>query len=193
MIFPAHRHLLTATLAFSVVCGCKRPTPITVSQTRPQAAVPIPEEPASQPAIARPRAPAPAARPPIATLEGAYLKAAAEQDRREVLWEIFDAPPAEAVPAIARLLRAEKRADLRIEMLDSLDSFDGEVDAKLAILTRELVDQPAQGEVREAALDALLNLQDRRAIPLWKKLAASDDSEVIETARNTIEALESLP
>jgi HEAT repeat protein len=193
MIFPAHhRHLLATALMLNVVYGCKRPTPITTSEASPQAALAAPEEPSSEPSIARPSGAAPVVRPSVATLLGAYLAASAEQDRREVLWEIFDAPPTEAVPAIARLLVAEKRADLRIEMLDSLDGFDGQVDAKLAILTGELIDQPAQGEVREAALDALLNLQDRRAIPLWKKLAATEDAEVIETARSTIKALESI-
>lgn len=122
-----------------------------------------------------------------------YTSAGEEQKRRDLIWELLDAPPADGVAGVDRMLQVEKRGSLRIELFDALESFPGSEPAKIDILKREIPEIRQRGDVFDAALDALLNVQHRDAIPVWNKLAEKGDDEIKDVARSAIQALESLP
>lgn len=140
-------------------------------------------------------APEVAPEPPPGTqqpLFNRYLASRTDAERRNAIDDLRHLPAREAVPTIGRLLTRENRAELRILLLDSLDACPGEPQAKLAIIRRELLEHSTTGDVREAALDALLNIQHRDAIPLWRALSVNANEQLLDTACQAITALESL-
>ncbi len=128
----------------------------------------------------------------IDAIASAYSAESDEGKRRELIWEMLEAPPADGIAGIGRLLESEKRASLRVKLFDSLDSFSGFESEKLRVVARELSTQRAVGEVRDAAIDALLNIQHRDAIPVWEALAAGGDEEMRDVANAAIAALRAL-
>jgi hypothetical protein len=111
--------------------------------------------------------------------------------RRELISDLSTVPAQEAVPVVAELVELEGDVDLRVILLDALDVFDGEVPAKLLILSNLLGHRGLPDEVHEAALDALQNIQDARAIPVWEQLLKDPDPEQREVAREMIAMLRS--
>ena len=178
------RPFARAIAVLSLLAGCDRPMPLDVpAAARPSTPVAIG---AAQAVVShRPRR-------PTAELVASYLRSADAAKRREALYDLHLAPADEGVPAIDRLLITETDPDLLTELLDSLAVFDGEVEAKLRALGGALFEHPVHGDVREAALDALLDLQDRRAITLWQRLLADPIDDVRDLARNTINELQAL-
>jgi len=128
----------------------------------------------------------------VDAIANAYATEGDEEKRRELIWELLDAPPSDGITGLGRLLESEKRASLRVELFDSLDSFPGFESEKLRIVARELSTQRTAGAVRDAAIDALLNIQHRDAIPVWETLAAGGDEEMRDVAKSAIEALRTL-
>ena len=187
-------HLRTLALILFTLTACER-APAPQAPSTPQ---PVPNsEPLQQAAPISEIQPAPevAPEPPPGTqqpLFNRYLASRADEERRNAIDELRRLPAREAVPTIGRLLTRENRAELRILLLDSLDACPGEPQAKLAIVRRELLEHSTTGDVREAALDALLNIQHRDAIPLWRALSVNANEQLLDTARQAITALESL-
>ena len=179
-------HAFTRWLATLLVAGplaaCDRPMPLDAPGERRRADPAAPVQPLGREGQGG---------PPASALTARYLEATDRDRRRKALYDLHDVAPRDGVAALDRLLREETDTDLQVELLDSLAVYDGEVDAKVAILTRALVEQPVHGDAREAALDALLDLQDRRTIPLWQRLADDRSDEVRDLARSTIEELRS--
>jgi hypothetical protein len=178
--------------------ACERPRPLTA----PPPIVPAPEAAISSALNAadsgNPGRPPPssAAHPggtkPNAALVPIYAAEPDAERRRAIIADLLGGEPITGVAAVGELLKLEKRSELRVALFDALDSFDGQVPAKLALIRAELLEHRASGEAREAATDALLNIQDRAAIPLWKTLQEDADDSLHDVARQAITALEAL-
>lgn len=187
-------HVRTLAVVLSALTACERaPAPQAPSTPQPVAN----PEPVQQAAPISETQPAPEVvpEPPPGTQQppfNRYLASRTDEERRNAIDDLRHLPAREAVPAISRLLTRENRAELRILLLDSLDACPGEPQAKLAIIRREILEHSTTGDVREAALDALLNIQHRDAIPLWQTLSVDANEQLLDTARQAITALESL-
>ena len=181
------------TVAFLVtIAGCDRPRPLNDRTQPADRAQPL-QPPVEGPVSALPgRSPKVEPARGVDAIANAYAAESDEGKRRELIWEMLEAPPADGIAGVGRLLESEKRASLRVELFDSLDSFPGFESEKLRIVARELSTQRAVGEVRDAAIDALLNIQHRDAIPVWEALAAGGDEEIRDVANAAIAALRTL-
>ena len=143
-----------------------------------------------------PGAPIPAVNPldmpdtkPLPVLEKDYLANTNREDRLDLMMDITDWPGPETVKVLTRLFQAETDAELRVDLLDSLLSIDGSVDEKLAMLALGAAKgQPT--EVRQSAIDGLIDLEDQRVIPILNGLLNDPDEEIREGAKDALEMLQ---
>ncbi len=121
-------------------------------------------------------------------LEEEYRRAPATlDDRLPTIYQIAALPAAVAVPSLARLFVAESQTDLKAEILSALHDPDGEVDAKLSLLTVAILpDQPF--EVRRTAIETMTGLADPRALNLLQGLVTDHDPLIREAAMSAITA-----
>ncbi len=129
---------------------------------------------------------------PLPALEKDYLANTNRDDRLDLMMDITDWPGAETVKVLARLFQAEADPELRVDLLDSLLSIEGSVEEKLAMLTLGTAKgQPT--EVRQSAIDGLIDLEDQRVIPILNGLLNDPDEEIREGAKDALEMLQSAP
>lgn len=129
---------------------------------------------------------------PLPQLEKDYLANTNREDRLDLMMDITDWPGPETVKVLTRLFQAETDAELRVDLLDSLLSIEGSVTEKLALLTLGAAKgQPT--EVRQSAIDGLIDLEDQRAIPILNGLLNDPDEEIREGAKDALEMLQTPP
>ena len=168
-------------VAFLLMAACDRPKPLNSPVAPPNVgSVEHPAHAKEAESSPAPLAASTRATPvrPVAAVIAEYTSAGDEQKRRELLWELMDAQPADGVAGVDLMLKTEKRTSLRVELFDALDSFSGCQQSKLGILSRKLGSIRLDGDAFDAALDALMNVQHRDAIPVWKALAERGDDEL---------------
>jgi hypothetical protein len=197
-----NHHALRIVVAAICACapGCERPAPLP-----PEAPITPPAAPAlshareamiaDRPTSGNPVAPAEVQSPAprdAGSIVASYRVQMEVTNRHALVAELSDLPPAKGVAAVGELLAFEKRPELREALLDTLDAFAGEEAAKVALLRTELLENRTGAASRDAAIDALLNIQHRAALPLWKALLEDADEETRDVARQAIAALESL-
>jgi len=122
-------------------------------------------------------------------LLAAYLESTDADERRRLLDDLPDVAPDEGVAALGRLLEAESVPALQVELLRSLAVYEGQVVRKLAVLDRMLMRGPADPTVRNAALHALRDVRDPRAIPIWERLLDAPDEDARALARSAMDTL----
>lgn len=126
---------------------------------------------------------------PLPVLEKDYLANTNREDRLDLMMDITDWPGPETVKVLTRLFQAETDPELRVDLLDSLLSIDGSVEEKLAMLTLGAAKgQPT--EVRQSAIDGLIDLEDKRVIPILNGLLNDPDEEIREGAKDALEMLQ---
>jgi len=122
-----------------------------------------------------------------------YDNTADFQKRVTLIYEISgndDAP--DVVDALAHLFLNEQDQELKIELVNSLGDVDGQNDKKLAILSSALrPDQPR--EVRQEAVDAMGDLQDKRGIQILQSYSNDPDPDLKDTVQDTIDQLQKSP
>ncbi len=129
---------------------------------------------------------------PLPVLEKDYLANTNREDRLDLMMDITDWPGPETVKVLTRLFQAETDAELRVDLLDSLLSIEGSVDEKLSLLALGTAKgQPT--EVRQSAIDGLIDLEDPRVIPILNGLLNDPDEEIREGAKDAIEMLQTPP
>lgn len=129
--------------------------------------------------------------PSPADLERNYAATADVDDRIDIVYALAGDGSPEALNVLGRLFRNEKDTQLKAEILTCVDSFDEPVNTKLFILSTAIsAGQPE--EVREAAIDALESVVDRRAIPIWRTLLNDKDFEIRDAAKEQIEDLQAI-
>lgn len=129
---------------------------------------------------------------PLPVLEKNYLATTNREDRLDLMMDITDWPGPETVKVLTRLFQAETDAELRVDLLDSLLSIEGSVDEKIALLTLGTAKgQPT--DVRQSAIDGLIDLEDKRVIPILNGLLNDPDEEIREGAKDALEMLQTAP
>jgi hypothetical protein len=129
---------------------------------------------------------------PLPTLEKDYSATTNRDQRLDIMMDIAETPGAEAVKALTRLFEVETDLDLKVDLLDSLLGIEGFKDEKLIMLTLG-ARQGLPSEVRQSAIDGLIDLDDQRVIPVLNGLLNDPDAEIREAAKDAIEMLQSQP
>jgi hypothetical protein len=129
---------------------------------------------------------------PLPVLEKNYLATTNRDDRLDIMMDISDWPGPESVRVLTRLFQAETDNDLKVDLLDSLLGIEGHVEAKLAMLTLG-TQKGLPTEVRQAAIDGLIDLDDQRVIPILNGLLNDPDEEIREGAKDALEMMQSQP
>jgi hypothetical protein len=129
---------------------------------------------------------------PVPVLEKDYATATNRDTRLDIMMDIAEIPGAESVKALTRLFEAETDLDLKVDLLDSLLGIEGFKDEKLIMLTMG-ARQGLPSEVRQSAIDGLIDLEDPRAVPILNGLLNDPDPEIREGAKDALEILQSEP
>lgn len=127
---------------------------------------------------------------PLPVLEKDYASATNRDARLDIMMDIAETPGAEAVRALTRLFEIETDGDLKVDLLDSLLGIDGFKEEKLIMLTMG-ARQGLPQEVRQSAIDGLIDLDDSRVIPVLNGLLNDSDPEIREGAQDALEMLQS--
>ncbi len=125
-------------------------------------------------------------------LERGYGATTNRDERLDVIMDVAEFPGAESVRVLARLFEAETDPDLKVDLVDSLLGIEGHKTEKLALLTLA-IRQGLPTEVRQSAIDGLIDLEDPRAIALLNSLLNDPDPEIREGAQDAIELLQTPP
>ena len=129
---------------------------------------------------------------PLAVLEKEYAATTNRDERLDAMMDISEQPGPEAVRALARLFQFETDTDLKVDLLDSLLGIEGQVEEKLKMLTLGTA-KGLPGEVRQSAIDGLIDLDDPRVIPVLNGLLNDPDEEIRDSAKDALEMLQSQP
>ena len=129
---------------------------------------------------------------PLPVLEKEYVTTTNRDTRLDLMMDIADAPGPEAVRALTRLFQIETDPDLKVDLLDSLLGIEGQVEEKLKMLTLG-AEKGLPTDVRQSAIDGLIDLDDPRVIPVLNGLLNDPDEEVREGAKDALEMLQSKP
>ena len=129
---------------------------------------------------------------PLPVLEREYAATTNRDERLDLMMDVADSPGPEAVRALARLFQLETDPDLKVDLLDSLLGIEGQVDEKLILLS--LGSQKGlPKEVRQAAVDGLIDLDDQRVIPILNGLLNDPDEDIRESAKDALEMVQAQP
>ena len=127
---------------------------------------------------------------PLPALEKDYASATNRDTRLDIMMDIAETPGADAVRALTRLFEIETDTDLKIDLLDSLLGIDGFKEDKLIMLTLG-ARQGLSSEIRQSAIDGLIDLDDARVIPVLNGLLNDPDEEIREGAQDALEMIQS--
>lgn len=129
---------------------------------------------------------------PLPVLEKEYTATTNRDTRLDLIMDIADAPGPESILALSRLFDTETDADLKVDLLDSLLGIEGFVEEKLKLLAKG-AQKGLPGDVRQSAIDGLIDLDDQRVIPVLNGLLNDPDEEIRESAKDALEMLQSQP
>ena len=129
---------------------------------------------------------------PLAVLEKEYAATTNRDERLDAMMDIAEQPGPEAIRALTRLFQLETDTDLKVDLLDSLLGIEGQVEEKLKLLTLGTA-KGLPGEVRQSAIDGLIDLDDQRVIPVLNGLLNDPDEEIRDSAKDALEMLQSQP
>ena len=182
---PVHANPMTSPPSAAVVPSTPPNTPPLVSV--PRASGPPELRPAPV-ATVQPDNPAPDTKP-LPVLEKEYLATTNTDTRLDLMMDIAEMPGPDAVKALTRLFEQEKDMDLKVDLLDSLLGIEGAKEEKLIMLTMGSR-QGLPAEVRQSAIDGLIDLDDQRVIPILNGLLNDPDQEVREGAQDALEMIQ---
>ena len=129
---------------------------------------------------------------PLPVLEKEYVATTNRDTRLDLMMDISDFPGPDAVRALTRLFQVETDADLKVDLLDSLLGIEGQVEEKLKMLVLG-TEKGLPTDVRQSAIDGLIDLDDPRVIPIFNGLLNDPDEEIREGAKDALEMLQSKP
>ena len=127
---------------------------------------------------------------PLPVLEKEYAATTNRDERLDLMMDIAEVSSPESVKALTRLFEVETDPDLKVDLLDSLLGIEGFNDEKLIMLTMG-ARQGLPSDVRQSAIDGLIDLDDQRVIPILNGLLNDPDAEIREAAKDALELVQS--
>ena len=129
------------------------------------------------------------ATPTAPELEKTYLANPDFTERVQVIFQLSDLGTVDALGVLGRLFQKEQDPDLRIQVLNSLFDIEGQDDKKAALLAAGVAtNQPK--DVRDAAIDALGDIEAKRAVPILQSILSDTDEDIREHAKDVIEQVQ---
>ena len=129
------------------------------------------------------------ATPTAPELEKNYLANPDFTERVQVIFQLSDLGSVDALGVLGRLFQKEQDPDLRVQILNSLFDIEGQDDKKSALLAAGVAtNQPK--DVRDSAIDALGDIEAKRAVPILQSLLNDTDEDIREHAKDIIEQLQ---
>ncbi len=129
---------------------------------------------------------------PLPVLLKEYASTTNRDERLDLMMDIADLPAPESIRALALLFDAETDPELKVDLLDSLLGIDGFPEEKLKMLASG-TKQGLPSDVRQSAIDGLIDLDDQRVIPILNGLLNDPDEEIRESAKDALEMIQSQP
>jgi len=142
----------------------------------------VPIDPQEMPADAK----------PLPVLEKNYLVTTNRDDRLDIMMDIAENSSAETVKALTRLFEAETDPDLKVDLIDSLLGIEGFKEEKLVMLAMG-AKNGMPDDVRQSAIDGLIDLDDRRTIPILNGLLNDPNEMIREAAQDALEMIQAEP
>jgi HEAT repeat protein len=121
-------------------------------------------------------------------LEAAFNNTRDFTKRAAIIEQLSVTESPDAIDSITRLFLNERDPMLKVELIDSLMNIDGENDKKLMLLLGAIRDNQRK-DVRIAAIEAMGETEDMRAIQVLQGLLKDSDKEVRMAARDAVEQL----
>jgi hypothetical protein len=209
--FSYTTYAITAALGLALVAGCspspsqqpaqppppptenpsaKLPEPATPAN--PSAKLPepaTPKMPAGHPEIGLPPPTETAKIPTLAEIEGQYRAATSLHDKIKAMRQLVHVRDDGAVEAVGRLFHEEKDLELREEFLETLLDMRGKEADKLSVLASAVsAGQPA--DTRELAIDIMIDLGSKNAIPVLENLVNDPDATIRDAAKDAIREIQ---
>ena len=129
------------------------------------------------------------ATPTAPELEKTYLANPDFTERVQVIFQLSDLGTVDALGSLGRLFQKEQDPDLRVQVLNSLFDIEGQDDKKAALLAAGVAtNQPK--DVRDAAIDALGDIEAKRAVPILQSILSDPDEDIREHAKDVIEQVQ---
>jgi len=125
-------------------------------------------------------------------MEKGYTTTTNRETRLDFVMDIAEVANADAIRVLTRLFEVETDTELKVDILDSLLGIDGYKDEKLIMLTLG-TRAGLPNEVRQTAVDGLIDLEDTRAVAILNGLLNDPDEEIREAAKDAIEMLQTPP
>jgi hypothetical protein len=119
-------------------------------------------------------------------LEAAYRNTTDDSTKFEIIDQLTDMDNLAALQALDRLFQGEKDVDMKVEILESIQMFDGNNPYKLQLLSLA-ARQGQPKEIRSAAIDGMLDLDDKSVIPVLQTLRNDPDPDIREEAKDALE------
>ncbi len=129
---------------------------------------------------------------PLPALERDYAATTNQDTRIDIIMEIAERPGVESVRTLTRLFQVERDQQLLVDIVDSLLAIEGYKDEKLVLLGLA-VRQGLPNEVRQSAIDGLIDLEDQRVVGLLNGLLNDPDPEIREGAQDALELVQLPP
>jgi HEAT repeat protein len=126
---------------------------------------------------------------PLPVLERDYASTTNQETRLDIIMDVAETATAESIRTLTRLFALETDPELKVDLVDSLLGIDGFKDEKLAMLTLG-IRQGLPNEVRQSAIDGLIDLEDQRVVPLLNGLLNDPDEEIREAAQDALELVQ---
>ena len=193
-------------LVAAVWTGCGKPeepgpaaqpvAPLKAERSQEKSAISTPTAAAKQSARGQPGGQMPAAKsdaeeatPTAPELEKTYLANPDFTERVQVIFQLSDLGTVDALGVLGRLFQKEQDPDLRVQVLNSLFDIEGQDDKKAALLAAGVAtNQPK--DVRDAAIDALGDIEAKRSVPILQSILSDPDEDIREHAKDVIEQLQ---
>ncbi|MFA6290805.1 MAG: HEAT repeat domain-containing protein [Victivallales bacterium] len=125
----------------------------------------------------------------VKLLEDKYVKATGIQERTELIYDLVSVDSPDRVDAVGRLFSGETNQKLKMELINALGNIEGDNKKKLDILTGGIAGKQSNA-VRIKAIVALMDLGDKRGVPLLRGLLNDSDRLVRQNAEDAVEQLQ---
>jgi HEAT repeat protein len=125
----------------------------------------------------------------LSQIEDQYRAATSLKEKIKTIRLLVNVRDEGTAVALGRMFHAEKDPELREEILETLIDIKGSEADKLSVLASAVASsQPA--EIREVAIDIMIDLGSRNAIPVLQNLVNDPDTKIRDAAKDAIRQIQ---
>jgi hypothetical protein len=190
---------LAIAASFALFTGCSKPAnepsaptpsaPASSSTTKLPEPTTLPKVPSGHPQIGLPPATEKVPVVSLSQIEDQYRAATSLKEKIKTIRLLVNVRDEGTAVALGRMFHAEKDPELREEILETLIDIKGSEADKLSVLASAVASsQPP--EIREVAIDIMIDLGSRNAIPVLQNLVNDPDTKIRDAAKDAIRQIQ---